>query len=43
MEPGDVDAFKRSMESPAIAAVIAFDGVKRGTVKMFVLDKDMKV
>jgi hypothetical protein len=43
MEPGDLDAFERSMESPATAAAMAFDGVKRETVKMFVLDKDMKV
>jgi hypothetical protein len=43
MEPGDLDAFKQSMESPATAAAMAFDGVKRETVKMFVLDKDVKV
>jgi hypothetical protein len=43
MEPRDLDAFKRSMESPATAAAMAFDGVKRETVKMFVLDKDLKV
>jgi hypothetical protein len=33
MEPRDMDAFKKAME---------FDGVKRETVKMFVLDKAVK-
>jgi hypothetical protein len=33
----------RSMESLATAAAMAFDGVRRGTVKMFVLDQDLKV
>jgi hypothetical protein len=43
MEPADLDAFKRSMDSPATAEAMAFDGVKRDTVKMSVLDKEMKV
>ncbi len=43
MEPKDLDAFKRAMESQATAEAMAFDGVKRETVKMFVLDKDVKV
>ncbi len=43
MEPRDLEAFKRAMESKATADAMAFDGVKRETVKMFVLDKDVKV
>jgi hypothetical protein len=43
MEPGDLGAFNTAMESPATAKAMAFDGVKRETVKMFVLDKEVKV
>jgi hypothetical protein len=43
MEPADVDAFKRSMDSPATAEAMAFDGVKRDTVKMSVLDNEVKI
>jgi hypothetical protein len=43
MEPENLDAFKRIMESPATAEAMAFDGVKRETVKTFVLDKEMKL
>jgi hypothetical protein len=43
MEPADLGAFKKAMESPATAEAMAFDGVKRETVKMFVLDKEVKV
>lgn len=43
MEPRDLDAFKKSMDSTATAEAMAFDGVKRETVKMFVLDKEVKV
>jgi hypothetical protein len=43
MEPADLGGFKRAMDSPATAAAMAFDGVKRETVKMFVLDKEVKV
>ena len=35
--------FKRAMESPATADAMAFDGVRREIVKMFVLDKEVKV
>jgi hypothetical protein len=34
---------KRAMESPATAKAMDFDGVERETVKMFVLDKEVKV
>ena len=41
MDPIDLDKFKQEMESPETAAAMAFDGVKRETVKMFVLDKSV--
>ncbi len=43
MEPADFDVYKKAMDSPATAAAMAFDGVKRETVKMYVLDKQVKV
>jgi hypothetical protein len=43
MEPADLGAYKRAMESPATAKAMDFDGVERETVKMFVLDKEVKV
>ncbi len=41
-EPDDLAAFMRIMDSPAVAEAMANDGVKRETVKMFVLDKQLK-
>jgi hypothetical protein len=43
MEPKNLDTFKQSMESQATAEAMASDGVKRETVKTFVLDKEMKL
>jgi hypothetical protein len=43
MEPGDLEAFGRVMDSQAVAEAMAFDGVKRETVKTFVLDKELKL
>jgi hypothetical protein len=43
MEPKNLDTFKQSMESQATAEAMAFDGIKRETVKTFVLDKEMKL
>jgi hypothetical protein len=43
MEPESLDTFRRVMESQATAEAMAFDGVKRETVKTFVLDKEMKL
>ncbi len=37
--PSDLDKFMEVMESPDTEEAMAFDGVKRGTVKVFVLDK----
>jgi hypothetical protein len=33
----------KMLDSPAMAEAMAFDGVKRETVKVFVLDKELKV
>lgn len=40
-EPEDLAAFMRMMESPATAEAMAADGVKRETVKVYVLDKEL--
>lgn len=36
----DLDKFLGLVESPATVEAMEFDGVKRDTVKIFVLDKD---
>jgi hypothetical protein len=38
----DVEKLKSAMQSPETAAAMQFDGVKRDTVKMFVLEKEVK-
>jgi hypothetical protein len=43
MEPENLEAFQKSMASQETADAMAFDGVKRETVKVFVLDKELKV
>jgi hypothetical protein len=40
-EPEDLATFMKRMESPETAAAMASDGVKRETVKVFVLDKEL--
>ena len=42
-EPEDLGKFMKVLESPATAEAMAFDGVKKETVKVFVLDKEFKV
>ena len=42
-EPENLDTFMKLMDSPATAEAMAFDGVRRDTVKIFVLDKEFKV
>ena len=42
-EPDDLDLCMKSFASPATAEAMDFDGVLRETVKMFVLDKELKV
>ena len=39
-EPSDLDAYMAVLESPATAEAMEHDGVKRETVKVFVLDKE---
>ena len=39
-EPNDVDKFLEVMDSPATVEAMAYDGVKRETVKVVVLDKE---
>ena len=43
MEPEHLGTFGQVMESQATADAMAFDGVKRETVKTFVLDKELKL
>jgi hypothetical protein len=43
MEPENVKSFKQAMESQATVEAMASDGVKRETVKTFVLDQEMKL
>ncbi len=39
-EPEDLDIYLEVLESPATAEAMSFDGVKRDTVKVFVLDRE---
>ena len=39
-EPDDVDKFLEVMDSPATEEAMDYDGVKRETVKVVVLDKE---
>lgn len=42
-EPDDLNKYLNMLESPETAAAMAFDGVKRETVKVFILDKALEV
>ena len=39
-EPDDLEKYMQVFDSPATADAMEFDGVKRETVKVFVLDKE---
>ena len=41
-ELNDLDTYMRILESPDTAEAMAFDGVKRETVKVFVMNKEFK-
>ena len=41
-EPDDVDKWLEILESPATEEAMNYDGVKRDTVKVFVLDKEFR-
>ena len=42
-EPEDLDTYMKILDSPVTAEAMTFDGVKRETVRVFVLDKEFKV
>ncbi len=42
-EPANLETFMTGMDGPTVAEAMAQDGVKRETVKVFVLDKEFKV
>jgi ABC-type antimicrobial peptide transport system ATPase subunit len=42
-EPKDLAMYMKGLNSPETEAAMAFDGVKRETVKVFVLDKEFTV
>ena len=42
-EPDDLNKYMEILNSPATAEAMAFDGVKRDTVKVFILDKEVKL
>ena len=41
-DPADVAAFMRSIDTPANVEAMAHDGVKRETVKIYVMDKEFQ-
>ena len=43
LEPDNLDTFMKILTSSATADSMAADGVKRETVKVFVLDKEFKI
>ena len=42
-EPDDLNKYMEILNSPATAEAMSFDGVKRDTAKVFVLDKEVKL
>ena len=42
-EPDDLDTFFGMMDSQATADAMAYDGVKRETVKVYVFDKEFRI
>lgn len=41
-ETDDVDAYKRMVDSPAVAKAMVEDGVEQDSVKVYALDKEFK-
>ena len=41
-EPDDLDQYMAVLESPDTAEAMAYDGVRKETVKVFVLDKEFR-
>ncbi len=42
-EPDDLDTYMAGMDLPSTAEAMAFDGVKRETVQIYVLDKELQL
>ena len=42
-EPDDMETYMKGFNSPATAEAMAVDGVKRETVKVYVLDRELEV
>ena len=42
-EPDNVETYLKILDSPATAEAMKVDGVKRETVKVYVLDKELEV
>jgi hypothetical protein len=42
-DTNNLDTYMKIYNSPATAEAMAFDGIKRETVQMFVLDKELKM
>jgi hypothetical protein len=42
-EPDDLDTYMAFLNSPATAEAMAYDGVKRDTVKVYVMDKSLEL
>jgi len=42
-DTSNLEQYMKVFNSPATAEAMAFDGIKRDTVKVFVLDKEMKI
>jgi len=40
VEPSDLDEYLKVFEAAATAKAMAFDGVKRDTVRLFILDRE---
>ena len=43
LEPEDLDKYMADLETQETADAMAYDGVKRETVKVYVLDKELQV
>ena len=41
-EPADLDKFMAAVDSPATAETMAVDGVKRDTVKIYVVNEEFQ-
>jgi hypothetical protein len=43
VDTADLETFMKVYKSPATADAMKFDGIKRETVRLFVLDKELKL